>query len=276
MGTRRRQVSNAGNGRTEQATRRCAIFAVDEKIGLAYKTNFSCSAKGVLSRSLHNVQAAIAIERIIFVGQSVDHRLRPRRRFTNSKAPLPDKCITCSSRRLFASSVYSFCPTDPFTDLGSLAQEYKADPTVTILGSKIPFTSETIAVLSEKTGFQEKKTNSTTDIHLLSCYSALTCLHGQRPKRSIEIDCSPALDSDLRERAAEIGTRLKLVADQMDKDRGTIIQYWPADWSETRDAVSSQQWPLAVSLAKQSKKSSGSLRSENKCRPLSPAPHRPD
>ncbi|KRZ07700.1 hypothetical protein T11_16369 [Trichinella zimbabwensis] len=90
------------------------------------------------------------------------------------------------------------------------------------------------------------------------------------------IDCSPALDSGLRERAAEIGTRLKLVADQMDKDRGTIIQYWPADWSETRDAVSSQQWPIAVSLAKQSKKSSGSRRSENKCRPLSPAPHRPD
>ncbi|KRZ72609.1 hypothetical protein T10_3513, partial [Trichinella papuae] len=163
---------------------------------------------------------------------------------------------------------------------------------------EIPFTSETIAILSEKTGFQEKN-----KFHNRHTVILLTCLHDQRPRRSIEvkifqvreylrneddmmqcsenksnqlIDCSPALDSGLRERAAEIGTRLKLVADQMDKDRGTIIQYWPADWSETRDAVSSQQWPIAVSLAKQSKKSSGSRRSENKCRPLSPAPHRPD
>ncbi|XP_003380107.1 hypothetical protein Tsp_05826 [Trichinella spiralis] len=95
------------------------------------------------------------------------------------------------------------------------------------------------------------------------------------------IDNSPSLDSRLRERAVEIGSRLKLVADQMDKDRrGTIItvveQYWAADWLETRDAVSGQQWST-VSLDKRDKKSSDWPGSENKCRPLSPAPpHRPD
>ncbi|KAL1238257.1 Glutamyl-tRNA reductase [Trichinella spiralis] len=95
------------------------------------------------------------------------------------------------------------------------------------------------------------------------------------------IDNSPSLDSRLRERAVEIGSRLKLVADQMDKDRrGTIRtvveQYWAADWLETRDAVSGQQWST-VSLDKRDKKSSDWPGSENKCRPLSPAPpHRPD
>ncbi|KRX80426.1 hypothetical protein T06_3500, partial [Trichinella sp. T6] len=95
------------------------------------------------------------------------------------------------------------------------------------------------------------------------------------------IDNSPSLDSRLRERAVEIGSRLKLVADQMDKDRrGTIKtvveQYLAADWLETRDAVSGQQWST-VSLVKRDKKSSDWPGSENKCRPLSPAPpHRPD
>ncbi|OUC40037.1 hypothetical protein D917_04388 [Trichinella nativa] len=36
---------------------------------------------------------------------------------------LSAKCITCRSRCPFASSADSFCPTDPFADPGSLAQQ---------------------------------------------------------------------------------------------------------------------------------------------------------
>ncbi|KRZ51451.1 hypothetical protein T02_7377, partial [Trichinella nativa] len=210
---------------------------------------------------------------------------------------------------------------------------------------EIPFTSETITILSEKTGFREKNKFHKRHISLVLLFCSLAymingpdaALNKQLPENQMNfrknefdiffennlrkknitvmpcvfqvcgskktvreylrndddmmqwsenksdqlIDNSPSLDSRLRERAVEIGSRLKLVADQMDKDRrGTIKtvveQYLAADWLETRDAVSGQQWST-VSLVKRDKKSSDWPGSENKCRPLSPAPpHRPD
>ncbi|KRY18929.1 hypothetical protein T12_8542, partial [Trichinella patagoniensis] len=146
---------------------------------------------------------------------------------------------------------------------------------------EIPFTSETITILSEKTGFREKNKFHKRHISLVLLFCSLaymingpdTALNKQLPENQMNfrinvreylrndddmmqwsenksdqlIDNSPSLDSRLRERAVEIGSRLKLVADQMDKDRrGTIKtvveQYWAADWLETRDAVSGQQW----------------------------------
>ncbi|KRY61075.1 hypothetical protein T03_6237, partial [Trichinella britovi] len=165
---------------------------------------------------------------------------------------------------------------------------------------EIPFTSETITILSEKTGFREKNKFHKRHISLVLLFCSLAymingpdaalkeylrndddMMQWSENKSDQLIDNSPSLDSRLRERAVEIGSRLKLVADQMDKDRrGTIKtvveQYWAADWLETRDAVSGQQWST-VSLVKRDKKNSDWPGSENKCRPLSPAPpHRPD